>query len=68
MARAAVKFIGNDKLRPIINGVYMYVDGTEFGVAASDGKVLFTNNYDLRFSYECKRGARLKAVSPLGYY
>lgn len=62
----AVKFVGNDKLRPIINGVYMYVDGTEFGVAASDGKVLFTNNYDLGGSPMNVNGVLgSKAVSPL---
>lgn len=62
----AVKFVGNDKLRPVINGVYMYVDGTEFGVAASDGKVLFTNNYDLGGSPMNVNGVLgSKAVSPL---
>ena len=62
----AVKFVGNDKLRPIINGVYMYVEGTEFGVAASDGKVLFTNNYDTCGTPMDVNGVLgSKAVSPL---
>lgn len=64
--KSAIKFVGNDKLRPIINGVYMYVDDSEFGVAASDGKVMFTNNCILNSVNQNVNGVLgSKAVSPL---
>lgn len=63
----AVKFVANDKLRPIICGVYMYVDGTEFGVAASDGLFLFTDNQRANIDAPMNANGVLgvKAVSPL---
>ena len=63
----AVKFVASDKLRPMICGVYMYVDGLEFGVAASDGLYLFTDNNRANISEPMNANATLgtKAVSPL---
>lgn len=63
----AVKFVANDKLRPMICGVYLYVDGTEFGVAASDGKFLFTDNVrtDIDTPLDANGVLGAKAVSPL---
>ena len=63
----AVKFVANDKLRPMICGVYMYVEGTEFGVAASDGKFLFTDNacVDIDTPLDANGVLGAKAVSPL---
>lgn len=62
-----VKFAGNDKLRPIINGVYLYVNGTEIGVASSDSQKLFTDNQRADISSDINVGGTLgtKAVSPL---
>lgn len=62
-----VKFAGNDKLRPIINGVYLYVDGTEMGVASSDSQKLFTDNMRADIANEINVGGTLgtKAVAPL---
>ena len=63
----AVNFVATDKLRPIICGVYLYVEGVEFGVAASDGLFLFTDNQraevDMPMSANGVIGT--KAVSPL---
>jgi DNA polymerase-3 subunit beta len=62
-----VKFAGNDKLRPIINGVYLYVDGTEIGVASSDSQKLFTDNMRADITGAINVGGTLgtKAVAPL---
>lgn len=62
-----VKFAGNDKLRPILNGVYLYVDGMEIGAAASDSQKLFTDNMRADIASEINVGGTLgtKAVAPL---
>ena len=62
-----VKFAGNDKLRPIINGVYLYVSGFEIGVASSDSQKLFTDNMRAEVSNEINVGGTLgtKAIAPL---
>ncbi len=61
------KFVANDKLRPIICGVHVYVDGTEIGVAASDGQKLFADFMRADIEEPIKVSATLgtKAVSPL---
>lgn len=60
-------FAGNDKLRPILNGVYMYVENNEMGVAASDGLYLFTDNMKVAVDEPTDIGGTLgsKAISPL---
>lgn len=62
-----VKFVANDKLRPIICGVHMYVEGTEVGVAASDGKSLFADfmRADIPEPVSVNGTLGTKAVSPL---
>lgn len=63
----AAGFAGTDKLRPILNGVYMYVENDEMGVAASDGLYLFTNNMRVAIDESKAIGGTLgsKAVAPL---
>lgn len=41
--KKSIRFAANDKLRPILNGAYLYVKDGESGVAASDGHVLFSD-------------------------
>lgn len=62
-----VKFVANDKLRPIICGVHMYVEGTEVGVAASDGQKLFADfmRADIADPVSVNGTLGTKAVSPL---
>ena len=40
----ARNFVATDMLRPIMCGVNFYVDGSEYGVCASDGTVMFVDN------------------------
>ena len=63
----AVKFVAVDKLRPMICGIYMYIEDMEFGVAASDGKFLFTDNIRANIPSPMNASGVLgtKAVSPL---
>ena len=64
----AVKFVANDKLRPIICGVYLYVDGCEMGVASSDGLYLFTDNKEVSTEdapMDANGVLGVKAISPL---
>lgn len=63
----AVKFVATDKLRPMICGVYMYVEGMEFGVASSDGLFLFTDNNRANVDEPISANGVLgvKAVAPL---
>ena len=65
--KKGVKFAANDKLRPIICGVHMYVEGTEVGVAASDGQKLFADfmQADISNSVSVNGTLGTKAVSPL---
>lgn len=65
--KSGVRFVGNDKLRPIINGVYLYVEGKEIGVAASDSQKLFSDNMELPLNDNFGVGGTLgtKAVAPL---
>lgn len=41
--RNAKEFVGNDKLRPILNGVYVFLKNGQFGVASSNALVLYKN-------------------------
>lgn len=65
--KSGVRFVGNDKLRPIINGVYLYVSGNEIGVASSDSQKLFSDNMTISLDENYNVGGTLgtKAVSPL---
>lgn len=41
---SARNFTANDTLRPILCGVHLYFNSTEYGVCASDGNAMFTDN------------------------
>ena len=63
----AVKFVANDKLRPIICGVYLYTEGNLVGAAASNGLFLFADEQKCETSKPSFANGVLgtKAVSPL---
>lgn len=42
--KRAKDFVSNDKIRPVLTGVYMYIEDGEFGVASSDASKLFTDH------------------------
>ena len=41
------KFVGNNDLRPIMNGLYIYGNNGEVGCCATDGNSLFTDYIDM---------------------
>lgn len=65
--KSGVKFAANDELRPIISGVYIYVDGSEMGVAATDAQKLFTDNITIPEENNISVNGTLSinAISPL---
>lgn len=46
----AIKFVANDELRPILNGVAFLSNGGKLSVCATDSKILYLNNTDIDFN------------------
>ena len=48
------KFVANDELRPVMNGIFFYFEKGKFGFCASDGTVLCTDSIDYEYYVEEK--------------
>ena len=46
----AIKFVANDELRPILNGVAFQSENGKLRICATDSKVLYLNQTDVEFS------------------
>ena len=46
------KFVANDELRPVMNGIFFYFEKGKFGFCASDGTVLCTDSIDYEYDGE----------------
>lgn len=49
--KEARSFVASDELRPIMNGILLYYKNGEFGVCASDGHKLYTDNTKCTFEF-----------------
>lgn len=49
--KEARMFVANDELRPVMNGILIYYKNGEFGVCASDGHKLYTDNTKCTFEF-----------------
>lgn len=63
--KEAKNFVANDELRPIMNGVYLYVRNNEIGVCASDGHKLYTDHMNWEDNEEVDAVLSDKAISTL---
>lgn len=63
--KEARNFVASDELRPIMNGVYLYVKNNEMGVCASDGHKLYTDHMKWEDNEEVDAVLSDKAISTL---